>query len=151
MNDDLREMYRVFHPLVDLGWDDLDFECSTVCPILPGLKGIWQKRLGSWARWWNTEIKVNPTQVYEHMGRLVLISALILRSRSPYSVGLIHEVLRGVEVERELVETCVLDVVPGLEVRDVEGVADAGDVRPEEGVRRAEQRQDPVLHLTAHL
>ena len=85
------------------------------------------------------------------MGRLVLISALILRSRSPYSVGLIHEVLRGVEVERELVETCVLDVVPGLEVRDVEGVADAGDVRPEEGVRRAEQRQDPVLHLTAHL
>ena len=21
--------------------------------------GIWQKRLGSWARWWNTDIKVN--------------------------------------------------------------------------------------------
>ena len=56
-------MYRVFHPLVDLGWDDLDFECSTVCPILPGLKGIWQKRLGSWARRWNTQIKVNLTQV----------------------------------------------------------------------------------------
>ena len=46
---------------------DLDFECSTVCPILPGLMGIWQKRLGSWARWWNIEIKVNPTTVYEDM------------------------------------------------------------------------------------
>ena len=34
-----------------LGFVDLDFECSTVCPILPGRMGIWQKRLGSWARW----------------------------------------------------------------------------------------------------
>ena len=25
-----------------LDWVDLDFECSTVCPILPGLMGIWQ-------------------------------------------------------------------------------------------------------------
>ena len=49
-----------------LGFVDLNFECSTVCPILLGLMGIWQKRLGSWARWWNTEIKVNPTQVYEY-------------------------------------------------------------------------------------
>ena len=24
------------------GWVDLNFECSTVCPILPGLMGIWQ-------------------------------------------------------------------------------------------------------------
>ena len=46
-----------------LGFVDLDFECSTVCPTLPGLMGIWQKRLGSWERWWDTEIKVNPTQV----------------------------------------------------------------------------------------
>ena len=30
-----------------LGWVDLDFECSTVCPIGPGLMGMWQKRLGS--------------------------------------------------------------------------------------------------------
>ena len=29
-----------------LGRADLNFECSTVCPILPGLMGIWQKRLG---------------------------------------------------------------------------------------------------------
>ena len=49
-------VYRVSHLLVDLGWVDLDFECSAVCPILPGLMGIWQKWLGSYARWWNTEI-----------------------------------------------------------------------------------------------
>ena len=51
-----------------LGFVDLDFECSTVCPTLLGLMGIWQKRLVSWARWWNTEIKVNPTQVSAHLG-----------------------------------------------------------------------------------
>ena len=37
--------------------------------------GILQGRLGRWARWWNTEIKVNPTQVYEHMGRPVTVRA----------------------------------------------------------------------------
>ena len=41
------------------------------CPTLLGLMGIWQKRLGSWARWWNTEIKVNPTQVSAHLGHPV--------------------------------------------------------------------------------
>ena len=51
-----------------MGFVDFDFECSTVCPTLLVLMGIWQKRLGSWARWWITEMKVNPTQVYEHMG-----------------------------------------------------------------------------------
>ena len=49
-----------------LGFVDLNIECSTVCPTLLGLMGIWQKRLGSWARWWNTEMKGNPTQVYKH-------------------------------------------------------------------------------------
>ena len=38
--------YRVAHLVVNLGWVDMDFECSTVCPILLGLMGIWQKRLG---------------------------------------------------------------------------------------------------------
>ena len=33
--------------------------------------GIWQKWLGSWARWWNTQIKVNPTKVHEQMGHTV--------------------------------------------------------------------------------
>ena len=28
-----------------LGWVDLDFDRSTVCPILTGQMGIWQKQL----------------------------------------------------------------------------------------------------------
>ena len=53
-----------------LGWIDLNFELS-VCPILPGGMGIWQKRPGKWARWWNTQIKINPTQVHKQMGHPV--------------------------------------------------------------------------------
>ena len=34
----------MFHLLVHLGWVDLCFECSAVCPILPGLMVIWQER-----------------------------------------------------------------------------------------------------------
>ena len=30
-----------------LGFVDLDFECSTVCPTLLGLMGTWQKRLAA--------------------------------------------------------------------------------------------------------
>ena len=52
-----------------LGFVDLDFECSTVRPILLGLMGIWQKGLSSWTRWWNTQIGVNSTPVHEQMGR----------------------------------------------------------------------------------
>ena len=44
---------------------DTHISGSTVCPVLLGLMGIWQKRLCNWARWWNTQIKVNPTQVSE--------------------------------------------------------------------------------------
>ena len=50
--------YRVIHLVEHLGWVDLDFECSTVCPILLRLMGIWQKR----ARRWNTQIKINQIQ-----------------------------------------------------------------------------------------
>ena len=50
------------HVLVDWVLWTWKFECSTVCPTLLGLIGIWQKWLGSWASWWNTETKVNPTQ-----------------------------------------------------------------------------------------
>ena len=39
-----------------LGWVYLNFECSTVCPILLGLLGIWQKQLG---KTMNIQIKVN--------------------------------------------------------------------------------------------
>ena len=36
--------------------------------------GIWQKRLGRWGGWWNTQIKANPTQVHDQMDHPVLIS-----------------------------------------------------------------------------
>ena len=51
-----------------LGFVDLDFEFSTVCPTLLGQMGVWQKQLGSWARWWRTEIKVNPTPGLSSLG-----------------------------------------------------------------------------------
>ena len=41
--------YRVAHLVANLGWVDLNFDYSTVCLILPGLMGVWQKWLGSWA------------------------------------------------------------------------------------------------------
>ena len=65
--------YRVAHLVVDLGWVQSDFEHCNVCPVLPWLMEIWQKGLGNWARWWNTEIQVNPTQVRHQMGHLVHI------------------------------------------------------------------------------
>ena len=30
-------------------------------------------RAGSWARWWNTQIKVNLTKVYDQTGRPVML------------------------------------------------------------------------------
>ena len=67
----LNPLYRVAHLVANLGWVDLNFDYSTVCLILPGLMGVWQKRLGSWARWWNSQIQVNPTQVRDQMGHPV--------------------------------------------------------------------------------
>ena len=55
--------YKVSHLLVHLGWVDLDFQCSTICLILPRLMGIWQKRLGSRAGWRNNsnQSQTNPS------------------------------------------------------------------------------------------
>ena len=65
-------MYRVAHQVADIGWVDLDFECSTVCPTLLGLTEILQKRLDKvCAGWWNTEIKVNQTKVLNPIEHLV--------------------------------------------------------------------------------
>ena len=55
-----------------LGWVDFDFSCFTICTVLLRLMGIRQKRLCSWAIWWNTQIKVNLTQVHEQMGHPVV-------------------------------------------------------------------------------
>ena len=47
-----------------LGCVDFNFDCSTVCPILLGLMGIWLKQL-------ETKIKVNTTQIHEQIGHPV--------------------------------------------------------------------------------
>ena len=40
--------------------------------------GIWQKRMDKWARWWNTQIKVNPTHVYnQNLKRDTMLISLI--------------------------------------------------------------------------
>ena len=80
--------HRMNHHLADLGWVDLDFECSTACLILLGLVGVWQKLMGSWTRWWNTLIKVKPTQVHEQMGHPVHVSLrATFRSRTYPGLG----------------------------------------------------------------
>ena len=49
-----RFRHRASHLVVHLGWVDLDFECSTLCPFLIGLIKIRQKRLYRWTSMWNT-------------------------------------------------------------------------------------------------
>ena len=59
-----------------MGRLDLNFDCSIVCPILPWMMGICQKWLGSWARWWNTQIKFNQTHVRVCTGRRSTLSPI---------------------------------------------------------------------------
>ena len=56
--------------------------------------GIWQKRLDRWARWWDTQIEEEPTQVHDQMNRPVFISRVPvalpeahLAERGPLVVG----------------------------------------------------------------
>ena len=56
----MNQQYRVTHLLANFGW--YDFGCSTLCPILLGLVEIWQKRQGSWARWWNIPNQSQPNR-----------------------------------------------------------------------------------------
>ena len=56
-------LYRVAHLIADLGWVELDLECSTVCPILLGLMGIRQKWLGKcviWILWKQSQPNSGP-------------------------------------------------------------------------------------------
>ena len=46
-----------------LGWVDIEYGHSTVCPVLLGQMKIWQNWMVCWARWRKTEIKVNQTQL----------------------------------------------------------------------------------------
>ena len=52
--------YRVTHLLANLGWVDLDFDCSTVCLILLQLVGIWPEAAEQLARWWNIPNQSQP-------------------------------------------------------------------------------------------
>ena len=35
--------------------------------IMIGLTGIWQKGLSSWARRWDIQVKINPTELHDQM------------------------------------------------------------------------------------
>ena len=65
-------------------------------------------------------------------------------------VCLVHDVLAGLEVEAGLL-VAVVDVRPGLQVRDVQRVTQRLHVRPQDEVVGAKQRLDPVAHLVADL
>ena len=55
-----RVEYRVAHLVANLGWVDLDFECSTVCKKnLLVLMGTWHKGLGKWVEHRNSS-QQNP-------------------------------------------------------------------------------------------
>ena len=46
-----------------LGWVDFDLSCSTLCLVLLGLMGNWQKWLSRLARWWNIPHQIQPNPV----------------------------------------------------------------------------------------
>ena len=51
----IKLQYRVTLVVAYLGWVDYDFGHSSVCLVLLGQMGIWQKRLVNRARWWNRQ------------------------------------------------------------------------------------------------
>ena len=65
-----------------LGWVDMNFECSTVCPILPGLMGIWQKRLGKMVEHPNLS-QPNPGPRPEESPCIAVASGCIVPSNPP--------------------------------------------------------------------
>ena len=60
--------YRVAHLLANLGWVDIDLCCSTLCLVLLGLIGNWQKLLSRWARGWSTPNQSQPNAVSQRKG-----------------------------------------------------------------------------------
>ena len=62
---------RVSKLVVDLGWVDWILNIPLSAKLLPWLMGIWQMWLSSLARRWNSQIKVDPTRVYDKLGRPV--------------------------------------------------------------------------------
>ena len=68
---------------------------------------IWQKRLGNWASWWNMQIKVNPTQVYEQLRHPVVVvfpKSMSLFMRFFVTPRIFNVALRDDEFETEKAE-----------------------------------------------
>ena len=110
-----------------LGWVDINFECSTVCLILPGLVGIWQKHLGKMVEHPNQS---QPTQVNERMGHPVVDLICLTATAPAYQVdgGDGSDDVEGYPVvlgeHRQLVGP---DLVGGVAVpRDTVGAHDHG-------------------------
>ena len=61
--------------------------------------GICQKRLGSNARWWNTQIKVKATQVHEQMGHSVQRTGLRIWSQTYSLCMFVTEIFSHLAVE----------------------------------------------------
>ena len=55
-----------------LSWVDYEFGHSTISPVLLGQTEILQNQLVCWARWWKTQIIVNPIQVTDYHPHPVL-------------------------------------------------------------------------------
>ena len=51
-----------------LGWIDFILERSNLFSFLLRLMRTKEKWMGRWASWWNTKVKVNPTEVNEQTG-----------------------------------------------------------------------------------
>ena len=68
--------------------------------------GIWQKWLGRWARWWNTQIKVNPTQVIDQMNHPVESDIWPLGLLCDYTART-SDTVHGVQLIKTIKEGCL--------------------------------------------
>ena len=101
--------YRVIHLVVHLGWVDLDFQCSTVIPVLFGPMGIWQDGLSSKARRCK-QIKVNLSEVHKqvnHPVHFLIVAEAATAADPPVELALsdwIQALLIAASYKREIKE-----------------------------------------------
>ena len=112
-----------------------DFKFSSVCQ-----PPSWLKWLGIWAWWWNSQIKVNPTMVYDHLGHPVLYCDYDCLN---FKLNLLKLVSKSFD-QNPAVKCAELGDCP----------RDCGDHRRGEGRRRQEQGfccgQAPLLQVRLH-
>ena len=102
---------------MNLGWVDMDFNCSTVCQILLGLVGIWQKRLSKmvdhskskstqprFARRWVTLYVIFTLFdfLFIGLGHLATVCFLLLKSASASPVLMLEHLIFRVLVRVEV-------------------------------------------------